>query len=253
MEVGLDEVTVTVAGRKLVDSLTLTVPSGTVVGLLGPNGSGKSTTLRCVYRALKPSHGVVRLDGRPLDEYALRDSARRMAALTQESHTEFDFTVAEVVAMGRLPHEGSHDDDRDICAEALRQVGLSALAARSVLTLSGGERQRVLLARALAQRPRVLVLDEPTNHLDIRHQLDALALVRKLGVTVLAALHDLNLAAAYCDEVYVVDGGRVVAGGPPDLVLTPALVASVFGVIAHVVPHPVTGSPQLLFEGTTDA
>ncbi|WP_370943822.1 ABC transporter ATP-binding protein [Amycolatopsis sp. cg5] len=250
MELGLHDVTVTVAGRKLVEALTMTVPSGTVVGLLGPNGSGKSTTLRCVYRALKPSDGVIRLDGRALDEYPLRESARRMAALTQESHTEFDFTVAEVVAMGRLPHDGS---DGDICAEALRQVGLSALAGRSVLTLSGGERQRVLLARALAQQPRVLVLDEPTNHLDIRHQLDALALVRKLGVTVLTALHDLNLAAAYCDEVYILEAGRVVAGGPPAAVLTPSLVASVFGVIAHVVHHPVTGVPQLLFEGTTDA
>ncbi|SHG68907.1 ABC transporter ATP-binding protein [Streptoalloteichus hindustanus] len=252
MDVELTDVTVTAAGRRLISDLRLRVPSGAVVGLVGPNGSGKSTTLRCVYRALRPSAGRVLLGGDDVFALSLRDSARRLAALTQDSHVEFDFTVAEVVTMGRSPHKGlvgpDTDQDREICAEALRRVGAAHLAARSFLTLSGGERQRVLIARALAQRPAVLVLDEPTNHLDIRHQLEVLALVRQAGLTVLAALHDLNLAAAACDRLYVLAEGRVVASGTPEEVLTPEVVAEVFGVRAHVVAHPTSGAPQLIFD-----
>ncbi|WP_329057528.1 ABC transporter ATP-binding protein [Amycolatopsis sp. NBC_01480] len=252
MDLSLHGVTVSAAGRALVEDVTLDAPAGRFVGLLGPNGSGKSTTLRAVYHVLKPATGAVLLDGRPLDAFAPRERARAIAAVAQESHTEFDFTVAEVVAMGRLPHHGLLDRataaDQDICAAALRQVGLADLAGRGVLTLSGGERQRVLIARALAQQPKILVLDEPTNHLDIRHQLEVLALVRQSGPTVLAALHDLNLAAATCDTVHVLDGGRLVASGTPADVLTPELLADVFGVRAHVVPHPASGRPQLLFD-----
>ncbi|MCS7480183.1 ABC transporter ATP-binding protein [Umezawaea endophytica] len=248
MDLELDSISV----DGIVDGISLSAGTGEVVGVVGPNGSGKSTTLRCVYRALKPSGGAVLLDGRDLLSLPLKESARRLAALTQDSHVEFDFTVAEVVAMGRLPHKGAFDRDterdHDLVTDALRRVDAGHLAERSFLTLSGGERQRVLIARALVQEPDVLVLDEPTNHLDIRHQLDVLALVRGLGLTVLMVLHDLNLAAAYCDRVHVLDGGRVVAGGKPADVLTPDLVQAVFGVRAHLVQHPVSGVPQLLFE-----
>ncbi|MEV6240935.1 ABC transporter ATP-binding protein [Lentzea sp. NPDC051838] len=216
-----------------------------VVGIVGPNGSGKSTTLRCVYRALKPDSGAVLIDG--ADVHKRRDLARHLAALTQESQVEFDFTVAEVVEMGRLPHERS-PRDVEVVREALATVDISHLASRSFLSLSGGERQRVLIARAIAQEPRVLVLDEPTNHLDIRHQLDVLALARGLGITVLTVLHDLNLAASYCDRLCVLDEGRLVASGTPAEVLSPELIAKVFHVTAHVVPHPTTGVPQLLFD-----
>ncbi len=248
MDLELDAISV--AG--IVNGISLTAGSGEVVGIVGPNGSGKSTTLRCVYRSLKPSGGAVLIDGRDLLSLPLKESARRLAALTQDSHVEFDFTVAEVVAMGRLPHKGAFDRDterdHDLVADALRRVDAGHLATRSFLTLSGGERQRVLIARALVQEPDVLVLDEPTNHLDVRHQLDVLALVRSTGLTVLTVLHDLNLAAAYCDRIHVLDGGRVVAGGKPADVLTPDLIEAVFGVRAHLVPHPVSGVPQLLFE-----
>ncbi len=154
--------------------------------------------------------------------------------------------------MGRLPHQGpmarTTDEDRRRCDEALEGVGAGHLAERGFLTLSGGERQRVLIARALAQQPRVLVLDEPTNHLDIAHQLEVLALVRDSGLTVLTALHDLNLAALHCDAVHVIDSGRIVASGPPHDVLTTELLADVFGVRAHRVTHPETGALQLLFD-----
>ncbi|GAA4548315.1 ABC transporter ATP-binding protein [Amycolatopsis samaneae] len=251
MDILAEDLTVTVAGRRLVDDLRLRVPEGAVVGLVGPNGCGKSTTLRCVYRALRPSAGVVRIGGDDVWALSARDSARRVAALPQEQHMEFDFTAAEVVAMARSPHKGAFERDteadHEFCVRALRQVGVAHLAERGYLTLSGGERQRVLVARALAQQPKVLVLDEPTNHLDIRYQLEILALVREIGVTALVALHDLNLAAATCDVLYVLDGGRVVAEGTPREVLTPELIAATFGVRAHLVPHPVSGAPQLLY------
>ncbi|WP_154697420.1 ABC transporter ATP-binding protein [Lentzea guizhouensis] len=217
-----------------------------VVAIVGPNGSGKSTTLRCVYRALKPDAGAVLLDGTSVHKRP--HLARDLAALSQESQVEFDFTVAEVVEMARLPHERDPERDRRVVAEALATVDATHLAGRSFLSLSGGERQRVLIARAIAQQPRVLVLDEPTNHLDIRHQLDVLSLARGLGVTVLTVLHDLNLAASYCDRLYVLDEGRLVACGTPREVLVPELIAKVFHVTAHVVAHPTTGVPQLLFD-----
>ncbi|RAS61971.1 iron complex transport system ATP-binding protein [Lentzea atacamensis] len=241
MRVELTGVTV----QNIVEDISLHA-SNEVVGIVGPNGSGKSTTLRCVYRALKPHAGIVLLDGESV--HKRQKIARDLAALTQESQVEFDFTVAEVVEMGRLPHDRDPEADRRIVADALATVDVSHLAGRGFLSLSGGERQRVLIARAVAQEPRVLVLDEPTNHLDIRHQLDVLALARGLGVTVLTVLHDLNLAASYCDRLYVLEEGRVVAHGTPEEVLVPELIAKVFHVTAHVVRHPTTGVPQLLFD-----
>jgi iron complex transport system ATP-binding protein len=231
--------------RGIVEDITLNA-SAEVVGIVGPNGSGKSTTLRCVYRALKPDSGAVLIDGESVHKRP--GLARELAALTQESQVEFDFTVAEVVEMGRLPHDRDPARDRRVVADALATVDVAHLAGRSFLSLSGGERQRVLIARAIAQEPRVLVLDEPTNHLDIRHQLDVLALARGLGVTVLTVLHDLNLAASYCDRLHVLDEGRLVASGTPEEVLVPELIANVFHVTAHVVRHPATGVPQLLFD-----
>ncbi|MFE7537228.1 ABC transporter ATP-binding protein [Streptomyces rhizosphaericola] len=252
MRIDIDALTVETAGARLVDEATLIAGEGQLVGLVGPNGSGKSTLLRCVYRALRPSSGAVRIGGDDLHTLSTREAARRLAALPQDAVAEFDFTVAELVAMGRTPHQGpmarTTDEDRRRCAEALSGVGAAHLAERGFLTLSGGERQRVLIARALAQEPRVLVLDEPTNHLDIAHQLEILALVRGSGLTVLTALHDLNLAALHCDLVHVIAAGRIVASGAPYDVLTTELLAEVFGVRAHRVAHPETGALQLLFD-----
>ncbi|WP_418955268.1 ABC transporter ATP-binding protein [Streptomyces tritici] len=257
MRIDIDDLSVEVAGARLVRDVTLHAAAGQVVGLVGPNGSGKSTLLRCVYRALRPAAGAVRLDGEDLHAMDPREGARRLAALPQDSSSEFDFSVAEVVAMGRLPHRRgamgrAGADDAVICGRALERVGAAHLADRGFLTLSGGERQRVLIARALAQQPRVLVLDEPTNHLDIAQQLEVLTLVRGLGPTVLVALHDLNLAARHCDLLYVIADGRLVASGPPHDVLGPELLAEVFGVRAHRVRHPETGAVQLLFDRLTD-
>ncbi|MGW8666347.1 ABC transporter ATP-binding protein [Streptomyces niveus] len=251
MELSFDEVTVAVNGRNLVESLSLRVRSGEVVGLVGPNGSGKSTALRCVYRALTPSGGAVRVDRLALTSLTPRESARAVAALTQDGTVDLDFTVEEVVALGRAPHlrgnQALSGRERALVERAMHRLDVAHLARRGVLTLSGGERQRVLVARALVQEPKILVLDEPTNHLDVRHQIELLALLRGAGLTVLVVLHDLNLAAAACDRLGVLAHGRLVATGSPGEVLTAGLVREVFGVEATVVPHPLTGGPQLLY------
>ncbi|WP_129667676.1 ABC transporter ATP-binding protein [Phytoactinopolyspora endophytica] len=251
MDLRLDSLGVTIDGHDLIQDLSLDVPDGRIVGLVGPNGSGKSTALRCVYRALKPSRGTVWFGGEDLTGLSLRDGARRLSALTQEGGTDLDFTVEEVVALGRAPHKHGNEPlterESELCREAMHRLDVAHLASRGVLALSGGERQRVLVARALVQEPEILVLDEPTNHLDVRHQIELLSMLKGGDLTVLVVLHDLNLAAAACDRLGVLDDGRVVAEGTPSEVLTEELVRDVFGVAANVVPHPLSGAPQLLY------
>ncbi len=254
----LDGVGVTIDGAWIVRDLTIDCPAGSFVGLLGPNGSGKSTVLKTVYRALRPTVGTVLLDGADLlRELSGRQAARRVAAMGQETIGGFDFTVAEVVSTGRTPHQSAwsatSSADRAVIAAALATVGMGAHADRAFTGLSGGEKQRVLLARALTQQPSVLILDEPTNHLDIGTQLHLLELVQALGITVLAALHDLNLAAAFCDRLYILRDGVVVRAGTPDEVLTPDLIGEVFAVRAHRGVHPATGRLHLAFSRPTAA
>ncbi|MFT7841764.1 ABC transporter ATP-binding protein [Saccharothrix sp. BKS2] len=238
MKLDLDAISVSIAGRPILDQVSLTVHTGRFIALVGPNGSGKSTLLRTVYRARRPDAGTVRLDGRDLWSMSAAEAARHTGVLMQEQHSGFEFTVAETVALGRTPHLGMFDrftrSDRAAVDDAMTRTGLIPFRNRRVGELSGGERQRVLLARALAQQPRLLVLDEPTNHLDIRHQLDILELVRELDITVLAALHSLDLAAAYADSVALLDAGHLVEHGPPEEVLTPTAIRKVFDVDATV-------------------
>ncbi|MFD9909636.1 ABC transporter ATP-binding protein [Streptomyces sp. NPDC059063] len=239
------------SGRRLVDAVSLTVSAGETVGLVGPNGSGKTTLLRCVYGALRPSAGRVLLDGADLADAGPKARARRIATLPQDTQAGFELTVRQIVAMGRSPHkrfwEADTAADEELVGAALARVGAADLAGRIFAGLSGGERQRALMARALVQQPDVLVLDEPTNHLDVRHQLEILGLVRDLGTANLLALHDLTLAAYYCDRLYVLDGGRVVASGTPESVLTRELLAEVYGVAADVAVHPATGAPTVTY------
>ncbi|WP_422771383.1 ABC transporter ATP-binding protein [Plantactinospora sp. WMMC1484] len=225
-------------GRTIVRDVHLAVEPGEIVGLLGPNGSGKSSLLRCVYRRNRPTGGTVLVDGVDVWRQPARQVARQVAVLTQDIPTDLEHTVTGLVALGRVPHQsalgGVGADDQRIVAEALRRCSLDDLADRSVATLSGGERQRVQLARALTQQPRLLLLDEPTNHLDLAHQLAVLDLVCGLGVTVVAALHDIELAAAYCDRLVVLHEGTVAAAGPPEDILTDRLLHDVYGVAAEV-------------------
>ncbi|ARQ68344.1 ABC transporter ATP-binding protein [Streptomyces marincola] len=251
MNVEFDGVSVEAGGVPIVRDATFRVPSGQFAGLVGPNGSGKSTLLRTLYRVLRPRAGAVRLDGRDVWRLRPREAARHVAVMTQETTADFDLDVLDVVLLGRLPHHGGFGGDSPqdlkLVARALDQVGAAALAGRQFAALSGGEKQRVLLARALVQQSPVLVLDEPTNHADIAFQLELMRRVRSLGITAIAALHDLNLAAAYCDVIVVLREGRIIACGPPADVLTPEVIHEVFGVRAHRLSHPVTGRPLIAF------
>ncbi|MFE7778838.1 ABC transporter ATP-binding protein [Streptomyces sp. NPDC057445] len=244
-----EDVSVVVNGRPLVHQVTLRVAPGEVVGLVGPNGAGKSTLLRTFYRALRPTSGRVLLDGENVWLMPGKRLAQRLAAVLQETAGDFELTVHDVVAMGRSPHkrafEGDDADDRDIIMGSLEELDVAALAHAPFDRLSGGEKQRVLIARALAQCTGTMVLDEPTNHLDLRHQLDALKIVRRLGITAVIALHDLNLAAAFCDRICVLDRGREIATGTPEEVLTTTLLAEVYRVEADVSTHPRTGTPHV--------
>ena len=242
-----------VEAQRIVDAVHLYAQPGEFIGLIGPNGSGKTSLLRLIYRIYPPDAGVIRLDERDIWTMSTKEVARCAAVVAQERASDFDFTVEEIVMMGRTPHKGLFDrdtaEDDVIVRDALTRVGMLSFAQRDFRTLSGGEKQRVLIARALAQHARVLLLDEPTNHLDIRYQLEILGLVRSLGVTTIAAMHDLNLAAAYCDRLYLLQAGRIVTHGQPREVLTPMQIESVYGVRAEVEIRPSTGQLHIVFTG----
>ncbi|QNO38183.1 ATP-binding cassette domain-containing protein [Protaetiibacter sp. SSC-01] len=246
------ELTVRVSGRALVEHVAFDAPVGAFTAIVGPNGAGKSTMLRALAGIERTESGMVLLDGVDLLALPRRQRARVMALVEQDAATELPLTGRDVVRLGRTPHEtlvgGGDADAASVVADALRRAGAEAFAERDVTTLSGGERQRVLLARALAQQPRVLLLDEPTNHLDLAAQLDMVRLVRELsaeGVTVVAAVHDLSLAAAHADAVVVLSEGRIAAHGATVATLTPELIREVFGVRAEWTRNPLTGGPLL--------
>lgn len=228
-------------GKRIVDSVSLEIAPGETFGLVGPNGSGKSTLMRLLAGIAPRPAGTVHLDGVPLERLTRREAAQRIAFVEQMADTSDALSVRDAVELGRTPWLsalapfGAHD--RLVVDEALAAVGMGDMARHAWSTLSGGERQRVHIARALAQRPRLLMLDEPTNHLDIHHQLSLLRLVIRLPVTVVMALHDLNQAMG-CDRLGVMDGGRLVACGPPTEVLSPERLAAIFRVRATPLRDP---------------
>jgi len=242
MKLSVHDVSVAIGGTPILHDVSLSVAPGEFVGLIGPNGSGKSTLLRTIYRSVRPTSGSVLLGDADVWSISARSAARHTAAVLQNSPTPPGLTVREVAALGRTPHKGMFDRetsaDREIVTDALDRTGMLDYADRIYGSLSGGERQRVLLARALAQQPSLLVLDEPTNHLDIRARFELLELVHTVGVTTLAVLHDLDLAARSCDRLVVLESGRVVASGPVLEALTPEVLSDVFGVTAVTERHP---------------
>lgn len=241
----LEQVSATLGSRQVLHAIDFSVRPGEILGLVGPNGSGKTTALRCCYRALRPSGGTVWVDGADAESVGRRRLATTIGVSSQEPQASAGLSVRESVGLGRVPHQGWFDrpteSDRVIVDECLRQVDMTNLASRDVQALSGGERQRVSIARALAQQPKILLLDEPTNHLDLRHQLTVMKVLGDLaatGLAIVVTMHDLRMAVEYCDRLAVLDGGSVVADGPPAEVLDDGLLGSVFGIKAHVRSHP---------------
>jgi len=232
----------------IIADLSFVVEPGEMLAVVGPNGAGKSSLLRCLYRYNRPTAGVVRLDGADMWSLKPRDVARRIATVLQEGASDFGLTVAEIVELGLTPHlSGRSTSQAHAVDEALDLMGVATFAARDFASLSGGEKQRVMIARAVVQKPDLLILDEPTNHLDIRHQLEVLAMLSQLPTTVIVSLHDLALASAHADRVLVLESGRQVQLGAPLDVLTPALIRSTFAVEVAIDDHPVTGRPRFSF------
>ena len=251
MKITTEDIQVGFHARQILKGISIESKDKELVGIIGPNGSGKSTLLKCIYRILKPDAGAVYLDGEELHSMSVKSSARKMAVVAQHNYYNFDFTVREVVLMGRAPHkkalERDNAKDYRIVEEALKTVQMDAFADRTFSTLSGGEQQRVILARALAQQTPALILDEPTNHLDIQYQLQILRVVKSLGIEVFAAMHDLNLAIDYCDYLYVMSRGAVVAEGTPETILEPDLIRTVFGVESVLVDVPELKRKTIVF------
>jgi iron complex transport system ATP-binding protein len=231
--------------------VSLEVGAGEIVGVIGPNASGKTTLIRLLSGLLRPTRGAVLLEGRPLAQLTRAAVATRVGVVPQDVPRDFPYTVEQLVLMGRFPHAPGRffesAEDRRIATEAMALVGVRALAAERCDRLSGGERQRVMLARALAQEPRLLVLDEPTAHLDLRYQVECVGLLRRLnaeaGLSVVVVSHDLDLAGHLCDRLLLLSEGRAVRQGPPDLVLDAAALEAAYGCPVTVERHPVTGRP----------
>ncbi|AUV81455.1 heme ABC transporter ATP-binding protein [Salinigranum rubrum] len=245
----VEDLVVALGDERVLDGVSLSVEAGDFVGLIGPNGAGKTTLLRAINGALSPREGLVEIDGENVHRLSSRAASRLVSTVPQTTQLSFEFTVREAVEMGRTPHRSRFgtwtEDDTEAVDSALARTAVADLADRPVTDISGGERQRVLIARALAQTTPVMLLDEPTASLDINHQVRTLELVRDLveeGKTALAAIHDLNLAAHYCDRLVLLSNRRVLAAGPPEAVLTEAHLREAFDTNAVVSRHPVTGS-----------
>ena len=223
--------------RTILHEISFDLSSGRILGIVGPNGAGKSTLLRLLYRYHKPTTGTVEIGGKDIWKMTARDTARKVAVVLQEHPTDFGLTVREIVALGRTPHHigfggGNGARDEQVVEAALQRMEVRTFSNRSLGTLSGGERQRVMVARALAQEPSILVLDEPTNHLDIRHQLEILKLIKDLPLTIISSLHDLNMAADTCDEVAILKDGHLLGIGTPKAVFSADAISGTFEVAA---------------------
>ncbi len=246
-----DALSFSVEETRTLSPLALDVHAGSMVGIIGPNGSGKSTLVKLLARQQAPSGGALWLCGRPVGSYGDRAFARTVAYMPQFTPPADGMSVAELVALGRFPWHGAlgrfSDDDRAMVDQALRRTDLTRFSDRLVDSLSGGERQRCWLAMMLAQNTRCLILDEPTSALDIAHQAEMLELVRHLtrerGIAAIVVLHDVNMAARYCDEIVALKRGAVVARGAPAQLVTAETLGALYGLPMGILPHPVTGQP----------
>lgn len=238
-KVEIRELSYQVLDAQILQDVSLRVGKNQFIGLIGPNGSGKTSLLKHIYRALPPQKRAVFLNGREIESYSYREAAQQITVMRQENASDFDYTILEMVLMGRSPYrkyfERDTEEDKEIAQNALRFVGMEAMADRSFSTLSGGEKQRVLIARSLAQEADILLLDEPTNHLDVHYQWLLMEIISGLGKTVLSVFHELNLACRFCDYLYVLKEGRILMHGRPASIVTPEMLSEVFGVRAEII------------------
>lgn len=250
----IDDIECSYGAVKVLGGLTFSIDSGSFTGIIGPNGSGKSTLLKSLSRVLKPVKGAVLLDEKNLYSLDTREVAKKMAVVPQETAVNFSFTVKEVVIMGRSPHLGLFQSegrkDFEVVRQAMELTNTHHLADRLITAISGGERQRVIIAKALAQEPKIILLDEPTSHLDINHQIEILSLLKRLNrennLTIIAVFHDLNLAAQYCDSLVLMKSGNIFTLGEPEEVLTADSIKEVYGASVLIRKHPVTGHPSII-------
>ena len=242
----------------VINGMEFTVRQGEIVGVIGPNGSGKSSLLKLLAKLVRPQEGIIQLFGAELGALSRESISRQVAYMPQDLSSDFQFSVLDMVLMGRFPYRRGglwnlvgweRREDLAVAEEAMSQTNVTHMANRMVDTLSAGERQRVLLARALAQVPRVLMLDEPTAHLDLNHQLEVCRILQRvheqLQMTVLLVSHDINLASQYCDRILVMKQGAVVCIGPPQDVIHPRVLTEVYGCQVLVDAHPDTGLPRV--------
>ncbi len=248
----IEKVSVSIDNTEIIKDISLSAKKGEFVGLLGPNGSGKSTLLKTVYRECEKKSGKIFIDNEDLDLKTNKELACKTAVVSQEFDYGFEFSVEEIVMMGRYPskafYESETDVDKKIVIESLQKVGMQDFIKRNFLTLSGGEKQRVLIARALAQQTDLIIMDEPTNHLDIGYQILILNLIKSLNKTVVMALHDLNMVLTYCDRVYLLDKGRVVTSGTPNDVIKVDLINKIYNANIVMEYSETLKSNYVLFE-----
>ena len=239
MNICATDIKMEIGNNQILKGVSIDSKSREFIGIIGPNGSGKSTLLKCIYRTLKPNNGCIMLGRQDISKMSVKESAKKLAVVAQHNYYNFDFSVGEVVLMGRSPHKKSlepdNSEDYDIVNESLEKVGMLGFKNRSFSTLSCGEQQRVILARALAQQTPCLILDEPTNHLDIKYQLSLLNIVKSLNLTVISAIHDLNIAAMYCDRLFVMKNGQIVGSGIPQEVLTKEFIKEIYDIDVEIV------------------
>ena len=251
MNLSVENITVKINKVDIVKSISLHAQKGDFVGILGPNGSGKSTFLKSIYGVLNYDNGCIKLDGKDIKTISLSDIAKDMAVVGQFNTINFDLSVFDILLMGRSPHLGTwkkeSEEDYKIALNAIKKVGMEKSLDRSFATLSGGEKQRVVLARALTQQPQVLILDEPTSHLDIKYQIEILSLVKDLGICVVAALHDLSLAAQFCNEIYIIKHGELIAKGKPKDIITANMVKEVYEIDCDIVYNENTGAMMISY------
>lgn len=252
----IEDISFSYLEEPVIRGVAFDITDGELFGIIGPNGAGKSTLLRILGRVLEARSGRVFLMEKSIESYDPRELARLVAFVPQETHFGLDFTALEVVKMGRYPHLPmlALGDERDTTSvdQAVSSADIAALTGRMVNSLSSGERQRVIIARALAQRPKVLLLDEPTSHLDLKHQFEIMELLKRLnqaGLTVVLVSHDLNLASLYCSRILLMQGGRVEAIDRPEKIVSREWLAKVYGIDPEIVLHPKQGKPQILLPG----